>query len=366
MSTLKVEVVEIEEILPHTNADRLEVAKIKGWYCVTGKGQFRVGDRAVYFPIDSVLPKELEEKLFPPTSKITLSKGRVKTIKIRGLISQGLLVNPGQVDMHYAPVGTDGTKALGVKKYEPELSTMPKNLMPTAKRHRNPHFKEYTDIENGKNYPAMFREGEKVIATEKIHGTNFRCGWVPYIPETFWQRMKHRFFPQWSPRYEFVYGSRRVQLQKKPYNGFYAENVYGKMVTQYELEFAIPLGHVIYAEIYGDGIQKGYTYGLAHGEHAMALFEVFNCLEERYLTPLEVIAFASRSYLPHVPVVYDGEFSMETMKSLTVGSSVIHESQAIREGIVVRSQEENHSPYGRKILKFISDEYLLKDQTDFH
>lgn len=366
MSTVKVEVVEIEAVHPHTNADRLEVAKIKGWYCVVGKGQFKPGDRAVYFPIDSVLPKELEAKLFPPTSKITLSKGRVKTIKIRGMVSQGLLVTPEQVDMHYAPVGTDGTSALGVTKYEPELSTMPKNMMPTAKRHRNPHFKEYTDMENGKNFPTMFREDERVMATEKVHGTNFRCGWVPFLPETWWQKVKHYLFPTWSPKFEFVYGSRRVQLQKKLYNGFYAENVYGKMVTQYNLETTIPHGFVIYGEIYGDGIQKGYTYGMGHGEHAMVLFEVFDTQRGFYLTPSEVVEFARNTSLPLVPILYEGEFSMEKMKALTVGPSVIHSSQVIREGVVVRSHEEEESMYGRRILKFISDEYLLKDQTDFH
>ncbi len=369
MSELKVEVVEIEEVLPHGNADRLEIAKIKGWYCVVGKGQFQTGARGVYFPIDSILPPALEATLFPEGSKIKLTKSRVKTTKIRGVISQGLLISPSQVEMQHAPVGTDATEALGVKKYEPEEASIPNNMKPSAKRHTNPNFKEYSDIQNAKNYPRLFEEFETVIATEKIHGTNFRAGWVPYVPHGFWERLKTSVLrwisPSWIPKYEFVYGSRRVQLQKKTYNGFYVENVYTKMVKKYDLENKIRHGYVIYGEIYGGGIQKGYTYGLGENEHDMVIFDIMQ--DDVYIDVNAARSVCLLSDLPFVPVVYQGSFHWDHIRALTLGPSVLSPAQKVREGVVVRSVKEENSPYaGRKQLKFISDEYLLKDQSDFH
>ncbi len=63
MSSLIVEVCEISQILAHPNADALEVAVVKGWQCIIKKDGFRAGDRVVYFPLDTVLPLELSERL---------------------------------------------------------------------------------------------------------------------------------------------------------------------------------------------------------------------------------------------------------------------------------------------------------------
>src|SRR5574340_1044228 len=94
MSTLKVEICEIKSVEPHTNADRLEMVQVLGWFCVTGKGNFKPGDKCIYFPIDSILPESVETTLFGPDSKIKLSKSRIRTIKIRGNISQGMVCTP--------------------------------------------------------------------------------------------------------------------------------------------------------------------------------------------------------------------------------------------------------------------------------
>ena len=100
MSTHRVEITLISEIFEHPNADRLELAKVEetDWQVVVGKGQFMMGDTCVYIPIDSLLSPRLEEHLFPPDSKITLEKSRVRSIKIRGAISQGMVINPRELE----------------------------------------------------------------------------------------------------------------------------------------------------------------------------------------------------------------------------------------------------------------------------
>ena len=76
MSTLKVKIVKIDKIEPHPNADKLEICKMKDldWYCVIPINTFKVGDLCLYIPIDSVLPEELEKKIFGSDSKIKLNK----------------------------------------------------------------------------------------------------------------------------------------------------------------------------------------------------------------------------------------------------------------------------------------------------
>jgi hypothetical protein len=68
-----------------------------------------------------------------------------------------------------------------------------------------------------------------------------------------------------------------------------------------------------------------------------------------------------------VPILYEGEFDYEQAKALTIGDSVLCPSQKVREGIVIKPEvESNHPNVGRKILKLISDQYLLGKNSDFH
>lgn len=170
MSTLKVEVVRIETLENHPNADRLELAHVKGWQCVVQKGVHKVGDRVLYVPIDSILPKEVEDKIFGPDAKVKPNKGRIRTIKLRGAISQGMVVPLQLFNMDFRPIGTDVTAELGITKYEPPEPNFVGKKTYAPPRKKNPFFHKYTSIENFKNYPNLFQEGEEVVITEKIHG----------------------------------------------------------------------------------------------------------------------------------------------------------------------------------------------------
>src|SRR3990167_5044086 len=205
MSSLKVEIIQPDAILPHSNADRLEIAQVKGWQCVVPKGEITVGTWCVYFPIDSILPETIEAKLFGSEAKIKLSNHRIKTVKIRGVVSQGLLVNYRDLfNANDVFLGDDVTKILGVTKYEPPVEIQFKGQQ-TRKKQGNPNFSKYTEIENYKNFPNLFQTGDSVWVLEKIHGTNFRAGWVKCEVNTWWKKVK-KFFGL-LPAYEFVYGS---------------------------------------------------------------------------------------------------------------------------------------------------------------
>lgn len=362
MSTFKVEIIKIDAVNKHPNADKLEILKINDWTCVSAVGNFKRGDLCLFFPIDSILTEEIESKIFGVDSKIKLNNHRVRTIKLRGAISQGLAVNP-ELFLEKFKEGQDVTEKLGIVKYEPPVDIRPANasLCQTRKKQVNPNFKKYTGIENAKNYPKVFEDNEIVSVTEKIHGTNFRCGWVKNEVNTLFKKIL-RFF-RLLPEYEFVYGSHNVQLQNKFLaKTYYNKNVYAEAVQKYNLKELLPKGMVIYGEIYGDGIQKGYTYECKPGERKLVVFDIF--LRDQYVSVEEFKSIIYFLKLPTVPELYRGPFNKDKILELTKGNSVLAPKQKVREGVVVKPLEEQMCFIGRKMLKFISDDYLLKNQDD--
>src|ERR1035437_10100495 len=116
-STFAVTVEDVKSVGLHPNADRLEIATVRDWQVVVQKGAFKVGDVCVYFPIDSILSPDIEERIFGTDSKIKLNKSRVKTIKLRGAISQGLCVTLDTlfITPKLAKLGMDLTNILSIK-----------------------------------------------------------------------------------------------------------------------------------------------------------------------------------------------------------------------------------------------------------
>lgn len=331
---------------------------------MTGRDQYKQGDKCVYIPIDSVLPAALESVLFPPDSKVKLSKSRVKTAKIRGVVSQGMVCQLEAVGLSpRLSVGEDVTAKLGITKYEPPKKAVALAGNQKNQRHQinNPHFRKYTDLEHMKNYPTVFAEGEEVVVSEKLHGTNFRAGWVPYVPVTRWEKIKAWF--GYAPEREFVYGSRNLQLSRQ-FNPkvFYDTNVYLEMVKKYDLYSKIPDGYVVYGEVIGGGIQPGYHYGCTADERKLVIFDVMH--NGQYIDTLMAHRLATAWGLEFVPMLYAGPFKCPLIKHLATGPSEYAPSQLVREGVVVRPRKENISICGRKILKLINDDYLLSKHAD--
>lgn len=362
----------ILEILPHPKADRLEFAVVFGFQVIVKKDAYKVGDEVIYVPIDSILPQWLEDKIFPPDSKIKLNKHRVRQIRIRGLPSQGMLMSVEDVAEHLGidrvrRLGTyeeneDLSEALGITKYEP-----PETFVGSApggrkiKKDENPLFHKYNGLDNIKWYPQKFKPDEIVVLQEKIHGSNARAALLPYVANTLWRKFKK--FLRLTPEYEFCYGSNNVQLQQRDsYRGYYSTDIYGNAFAAVNAQMKIEPGETIYCEIYGDGIQKNYNYGLTNGEHKLILFDVKVLQEDgtqKWLSPDEVRAYGEERGFEVVPEIYRGPFnSLEFVKEFTKGNSVLVPSQKVREGVVVKAVE-NYDEYGNKrALKVISEEYL--------
>lgn len=349
----------IDNIEKHPNADKLDICTVKGWNCITGLNQYKIGDKVVFVPPDSIIPDNLIEKY-----NLTYLKngGRVGTTKLRGYISQGLILNVPEGNYK---VGQDVAKELGITKWQPpECSYNPNSNGKPTKKKQNPLFDKYTDIENIKNYNNIFTPEDKVVITEKIHGSNWRASNLPiYLGhQNIIKRIFNKIKSLFTDKYEFVYGSHNVQLTyTNRRNCYYGEDVYGKVAEKYNMKNIIPKDYIVYGEVYGNKIQD-LTYGLSDID--LVIFDVK--YKGKYLPFEAFMDFCEKRNLPVAPVLYVGEWKPELISKFTDGKSALCPKQ-IKEGIVVKDYYEgNHPRVGRKILKSVSVDYLTrKNATEF-
>jgi RNA ligase (TIGR02306 family) len=370
----------ITKVTEHPNADKLDIVDIQGWQCVTQKGVYKKNEIVIYFHIDSILPVDIEKRIFGPDAKITLNKHRIRAIKIRSMLSYGLVVPISLFSdlIKDEKVNDDVTNIFKVTKYEPIINK--KNILYVnrqKKRYENPNFKKVRKPERLSNYKGCF-DGKEVMITEKIHGTSCKVGWV-LRPNNTW---KEKLIIKLFGNYQFVYRTMEVQLQKhdtimdkiltkigiRKYKGYYKDinygNVYAKIVNQYELKVIISPGYEIAFEIYGSKIQKNYTYGLKHNEHKMAVYAVIK--DGKYLPPHDAYAFCEIHKLPHVPILYIGMFSNDELNRCTVGVSVLDPNTKVREGCCIVPLDGKPLWMGKEVMKSINPYYELKNQTEYN
>lgn len=357
MSSLCVEVCKIEKVEKHPNADRLSIAVVKGWNCIIGLDQYKQGELVTFIPPDCVLPNELIEKYELSYLK---NGGRTGTVKLRGCISQGLIL---PIPNGNFKVGDDVAKVLNIKKYEVTEAKFQQVQGKPTKKKANLLFDKYTDIENIKNYNSIFKDGDKVYISEKIHGTNSRFANLPISKGfTFIDKIKYYINKLKGKDYDFIYGSHNVQLNAVTGNkNFYGTDIYGQIAKRYNMKDIIPKDYIVYGEIYGEGIQD-LTYGLKGTD--LVIFDVK--YKGNYLPYEEFKKFCDERNLPTVPFLYVGEWSNDLISKFTDGKSIIYPLQ-IREGRVIKSyNEDNNVRIGRKVLKSVSINYLTrKNGTEF-
>lgn len=121
---MDVEIAKITDIIPHPNADRLEIAKVKNWNVIVAKDGYTVGESIVYIHPDAQLNCELE--WVQPMVKFLGSRGRVRTVKLRGVFSEGIALKLQEINVHYPEINENTTNEdlaniLGVVHYEPPV-----------------------------------------------------------------------------------------------------------------------------------------------------------------------------------------------------------------------------------------------------
>lgn len=329
MSSNLVEVRKINAVRPHPNADRLELAFIGGWQCVVPKGKYIGGELVTYIPTDSIIPVELSERL-----GITkyLTNGRVRAARLRGEPSYGVVMEP------MGKEGENVADKLGIVKYVPELKFAVGDTEPS-----DPRFHAYTDIENLRHYPTVLEDGETVVVTEKIHGTNCRIGLVRDGGEP-----------------KRVAGSRTLQRKYSEDSTYWfpwtipeVENMLISMLNRHPSAESV----VVYGEVYGK------VQSLQYGLSDCLRFRAFDiAIDGRFLDHPEFRDTCTLAGVEMAPVIYTGAYALATIVEASKGRSTIPGADHIREGVVVRPlRERTHPKVGRVVLKYVSDDYLCGD-----
>jgi hypothetical protein len=366
LSTHQVKVVKIEALLPHTNADSLNIVMVGGYQCIVKKDAFKVGDLAVYIQPESVVPqtepfKFIWEPYIGIDGTVPEKRRRIKVRKFRKAYSEGLLMplnilppNDRCCGWNY-PEGMDVADILGVTHYEPAEMGETRGETACAPRRKYPHSlkgwfffllrkcgfrtKQYTeemslnipeyDVDAFKNFTKVIQPNEYVLVTEKIHGSNARF--------TFWDD-------------HFYAGSHRQWKHEKSPCVFRRVTEQDKYIEQWCREHP---GYTVYGEVVPT--QKDFDYGCEKGMLKFFAFDV--------RTPNGDWVWPTYAGWTGnvVPVLYTGKFVYKDTLLYAEGTSHVAGANHIREGVCIRVQPERRIPgLGRVHLKIKSLTYLAR------
>ncbi|MDR1953790.1 MAG: RNA ligase (ATP) [Clostridiales Family XIII bacterium] len=325
---------EIFGIDPIKDSDYLELAHVLGWGCVVKKGTFRVGDRAVYFEVDSFLPVDERYEFLRKTSfRENPDNGagfRIKTLRLRGQLSQGLLLPLSDFpELEGATLGDDVTEALGIKKwYMPEVGTGSGTAI-GGRPHGIPASDE-TRIQSAPELLSRLR-GEPYYITTKMDGTS---GIVYCIDG------------------KIGCCSRNYEIKDE------VDALYWAAVYKYGLKeklAALGKNVVLTGEICGPAIQKN---KLRLAEYEWYVFDYKDWDTGTYIPYAEMVERCDALGVPTVPLEEDGEafdYSLEQLLEMAKGK---YPSGLEKEGIVVRHKNEPH----KISFKVLNNEALLKEK----
>lgn len=346
MSTHEVLVVRIPAVEEHHNAHSLEIIPLYdgGFTAIARKGEFKVGDLAIFIEPDYVVPPDAEMFAF-------LEKKRITCKKIRGVRSQGLLIPalPGMVEgenvmerlgiVRYVPRKAGGryTRTAGLDQAESELAFRNSGTVPAPQAlNRVPKY----DIESVRKFVGTFIPGEEIVATEKIHGANARFSFVDGQQfcgsRTQWKRQSDT--DMWW-----------MVLGRYPWIQKFCE--------------AHP-AHVLFGEVFGQ--VQDLKYGAGPKDVFFRVFDVLDATTGKWWAhdDLEMVFTEEQ----RCPVVYRGGFDFTLLKELSLGESKVPGAKHLSEGLVVRPVQERATRGHRAVMKLVSDKYLEKatgNDTDY-
>lgn len=373
---------EVSNIIPINGADNIELAVIDGWQCVVKKDEFAVGSKAVYFEIDSFLPVREEFEFLRKSSFKShpeLGDGfRVKTIKLRGEISQGLLLpismfncdidkeidilNEHPViycerieDLFVRRIGTDLTNVLNVKKWESPLSG--KVISGNAKGNF-PSFIPKTDQERVQNYFNTINTLPKDTTFEvtmKLDGSSMTVYYV---------------------NGQLGVCSRNLDLKLDDESSKFVRVATKNGILDALKNYGVNLA--IQGELMGEGVQKNREQIKGHEFY---VFDIYNIDECRYLKPeerKEVFNELSKTCnIKHIPII-DNKMKIEVFKDINdflKYADIPSIQHKIAEGVVFKANEpvyvkttnnwnnelrERIIEYPNFTFKVINNNYLLK------
>ena len=363
--------------------DRVEYSQVNGgWWCITKKDEVKVGDKAIYFEIDSLVPNTDERFAF-----LEPKKYKVKTQKMCGVYSQGLIMPLSMFpELGDLEVGTDVTETLSITYYVPEDNKRKSNnsgdkYRAMSQRHKNLFKKKpfrwlmrrewgrkflfiffgkkrdkpksfptgfpyvhKTDEERVENMPYILENKNPFVVTEKLDGTS-----CTYILE------RKKF-----GKFEFYVSSRNVRQLTPDQATYHESNIYWELAKKYDIEnklkdILINNPELKYVCIQGEGVGRVQGNPLKLKEDDLYVFNFITSDVGRWpsTTGKELLESLGFKWVPILDENYTLPDDLEEFKLYADGKSVVNPN-VLREGLVLRDKG------GKISFKNISREYLLK------
>jgi len=349
----------IVNIEPIEGADAIEKATVLGWQVVIAKkDNFQIGDLCVYIEIDSIMPEK------PEFEFLRQRKFRVRTIKLRNTISQGLILPLSVLPKGKYKEGDDITSLLSVKKYDPQAEIEQRLLDEKNARETNkikkllnrmswfrrlfgsrrasfPSFIKKTDEDRIQLFPHICENEKDTIfeVTEKVDGQSGTY----FLVQT----------KGWFGKKKFTFGvcSRKLLLPKPDSSSYWiiakkynVENVLKNLIGDNKFI-------ALQGEIIGPKIQDNKYKVLEHDFFAFNLIlsdgRKFNNLKAK-----TILADQGIKFVPLLDNAFTLKSTIPEMVEYSNGKSVLADN--LREGIVIRNYEKNIS------FKVVSPKFLLE------
>lgn len=338
----------IAEVKPIEGADRIVSYRVDGWWVTDAVGKYAVGDLVVYLEPDSWVPHTLAPFLTKNGAEPRVFEGvegqRLRTMKMKGVLSQGLLLPVDQQDgqpfitadahldgigtMWFVTEGDDVTEALGILKWEAPIpaqlagqvrGNFPSNIPKTCQDR----------IQNVRDLYKLRDHSWSV--TEKLHGSS--C--------TFYLDNEGVFHVC----------SRNLDLKETEGNSYWLA------ARKFDIEGIMQRnsmqGMAIQGELIGEGI-NGNQYKVTLGFY---VFDMFNTNTQKYILPIQLEAACERLGLKHVPILdrncFIGSASTQDLLEAAEGKSALNGSE--REGFVMKSNSVHDLS-----MKCVSNRWLMK------
>lgn len=329
----------ISEILPIPEADNLELCIVDGWKVVAQKGLYKKNDYVIYFEIDSFLPIHPEFEFLRKSSYRNVEgygEGfRIKTVKLRGQISQGLLM-PLEIlhkftnkEYGLLNIGDDFTKVLNVTKWDPPVNSI---ALGADQAGLFPYFIPKTDQERVQNIFVDLKknyENDYFEKSLKLDGTSMTV----FINED------------------------KVGVCSRNYELKEGDNTYWTIVKKLEIDKKLKtLGRniAIQGELMGPGIQKNREQ---FKEHKFFVFNVYDIDTKEFLLPEKRRELVAHLNLTHVPILETNDKFKSSIEEYLEASDIKSIHHNIAEGVVYKHTLRNDVSF-----KCINNRYLLSEK----
>ncbi len=318
----------IDEINPIPDADAIEVATVNGWKVVVKKNEFKAGDKIVFLEIDSCVPHTLAPFLSKnePREYQGVKGEKLRTVKLRGQISQGLILPTSVLPDADLEIGSNVTETLGITKWEAPVSA------------------QLAGMSLG-SFPSF------LIKTDEERVQNLKKYWRNFVGLTFnvHEKLDGSSCTVYRKDGEFGVCSRNLDLKQTENNSFW------RVALENKLDELLPDNLCIQGELVGPGIQKN-IYALPNLR--LYVFNVFDIVACKYLEVDKAKEIAEGLGLTWVPFHSNHTITehdtVESLLAMAEGGSVLN-SKTEREGLVWRFDGEE-----RISFKTISNKFLLK------